>query len=183
MGSIISWCNANSGFMSAVLSLIAVCAAVGVPAWIAHRQDKIALFEKRYELYTKIKKFLWLDMHLELELLLGEGEDVDVNEAIKESAYRYISAQQPLSISFDEFMSDFDKGMSGYLKQFLDTADMITYLFDGNLGDSFDCLFCSYYNFVDESDTFPLEDMKQLAKKFIYFRTHALRNIERQLNL
>ena len=60
MTSIIQWCNANQGFISALLSLVAVLAAIGIPAFIAHRQNKIALFEKRFEvlkIVNKIKLF------------------------------------------------------------------------------------------------------------------------------
>ena len=48
MTEIIKWCNDNQGFLSAVISVIAVIAAICIPAYIAHRQDKIALFEKRF---------------------------------------------------------------------------------------------------------------------------------------
>ena len=48
MTEIINWCNDNQGFLSAVISVIAVIAAICIPAYIAHRQDKIALFEKRF---------------------------------------------------------------------------------------------------------------------------------------
>lgn len=48
MARIIQWCNANQGFLSAVISLVAVLAAIGIPAYIAYRQNKIALFDKRF---------------------------------------------------------------------------------------------------------------------------------------
>lgn len=56
MAEIIQWCNVNQGFLSAVLSLVAVLAAVGIPAFIAHRQNKIALFEKRFEVLKIVNK-------------------------------------------------------------------------------------------------------------------------------
>lgn len=58
MTMIIQWCNENQGFLSAVLSLVAVLAAVGIPAFIAHRQNKITLFEKRYEVVRYIDKII-----------------------------------------------------------------------------------------------------------------------------
>jgi len=58
MSNIIQWCNDNQGFLSAVLSLIAVLAAIGIPAFIAHRQNKIALFEERFNSYQNIFFFL-----------------------------------------------------------------------------------------------------------------------------
>lgn len=61
MESIIKWCNVNQGFLSAALSLVAVLAAIGIPAFIAHRQNKIALFEKRFEVLKMINKVKQFD--------------------------------------------------------------------------------------------------------------------------
>ena len=47
---IIDWCNANDGFLSALLAALAIL----VPFRIAHTQNKIALFEKRLECYQKL---------------------------------------------------------------------------------------------------------------------------------
>lgn len=55
---IVQWCNDNQGFLSAVISIIAVVAAIGIPTYIAIRQDKIALFEKRYLVLQYILKVL-----------------------------------------------------------------------------------------------------------------------------
>lgn len=54
MTNIIIWCNDNQGFLSAVLSLIAILAAIGIPAFIAYRQNRIALFEERFNSYQNI---------------------------------------------------------------------------------------------------------------------------------
>ena len=51
MKAFIQWCNENQGFLSAILSAVAVFAAISIPAFIARRQNKIALFEKKYEAY------------------------------------------------------------------------------------------------------------------------------------
>lgn len=56
MTEFIKWCNENQGFLSAVLSLVAIFAAIGIPAYIAHRQNKIALFDKRFEVYLLLQK-------------------------------------------------------------------------------------------------------------------------------
>lgn len=56
MNEIILWCNANEGFLSAVLALITVVVAIGIPLYIANRQDKIALFEKRYKFFSALIK-------------------------------------------------------------------------------------------------------------------------------
>jgi hypothetical protein len=56
MTNTIKWCNDNQGFLSVVLSLVAVFAAIGIPAFIAHRQNKIALFDRRFEVYLLLQK-------------------------------------------------------------------------------------------------------------------------------
>jgi len=50
------WCNENQGFLSAILSFLAITIAISAPATIAKRQDKIALFEKRYSTLMMINK-------------------------------------------------------------------------------------------------------------------------------
>lgn len=64
MGNIIKWCNDNQGFLSAVLSIVAVLAAIGIPAFIAHRQNKIALFAKRFTSYSEFKLCFLLSEHI-----------------------------------------------------------------------------------------------------------------------
>lgn len=56
MTELIKWCNENQGFLIAGLSLIAIFAAIGIPAYVAHRQNKIALFDKRFEVYLLLQK-------------------------------------------------------------------------------------------------------------------------------
>lgn len=58
---IINYCNANQGFMSALLalfsvlvSIIAICISISV----TRKQNRIALFEKKYEAYNMISGFL-----------------------------------------------------------------------------------------------------------------------------
>lgn len=56
MTEFIKWCNENQGFLSGGLSLVAIFAAIGIPAYVAHRQNKIALFDKRFEVYLLLLK-------------------------------------------------------------------------------------------------------------------------------
>lgn len=51
---IVTWCNINQGFISAVLSIITALAAVCVPLCIAKKQKQVALFQKRQESYTQL---------------------------------------------------------------------------------------------------------------------------------
>ena len=78
MKLVIQWCNINQGFLSAVLSLIAVLAAVGIPAFIAHRQNKIALFEQRYNTYQIIYFFF----HAWNASLLFSGNNSDSTNSL-----------------------------------------------------------------------------------------------------
>ena len=55
MASIICWLNRNEGALSVVLSIFSLIAAIGIPALIAYRQNKIALYEKRLEYYQKLQ--------------------------------------------------------------------------------------------------------------------------------
>ena len=88
MATIIQWCNNNQGFLSAVLSLVAVLAAIGIPAFIAHRQNKIALFEKREEALNYIKTFRdeWLYLNIRQEALF---EDISSSAEICDFAIRH----------------------------------------------------------------------------------------------
>ena len=54
---IVNWCNANQGFLTAVLTIITIIVAIGVPARIAQKQNKIALFEKRLSVYLEFVDF------------------------------------------------------------------------------------------------------------------------------
>jgi len=58
---IIQWCNENQGFLSAVISIVAVLAAIGIPAYISYRQNKIALFTLRLEAIGRLEN---LFMHM-----------------------------------------------------------------------------------------------------------------------
>lgn len=48
--------SACAAWAGAVMSFFAVMVAVWIPKKIADRQDKIALFEKRFEVYDKLQK-------------------------------------------------------------------------------------------------------------------------------
>lgn len=54
----IDWVSIGISLAGVVLSGIAIIVAVQVPKKIAKQQDKISLFEKRYECYTVIQKIL-----------------------------------------------------------------------------------------------------------------------------
>lgn len=71
MATIVQLCNKNQGFLSAILSLFAIIAAVGIPAFIAHRQNKIALFDKSEEVLTYIRNLRedWLYLSVRKEAL------------------------------------------------------------------------------------------------------------------
>ena len=58
----IDYIQLGSAIVSVITSIIAVLVAIGVPKTIAENQNKIALFEKRYELfqfYRKCQSFLY----------------------------------------------------------------------------------------------------------------------------
>jgi len=58
---LVNYCNDNQGFMSAVLALFAVIVSI-IAIWISisttKKQNKIALFEKRYQAYYMMSIFL-----------------------------------------------------------------------------------------------------------------------------
>lgn len=62
MIKIINWLNENEGFVSAILTTVTVCVAIIVPTCIAIKQNKIVLYEKRFECYKQLKalKAYWL---------------------------------------------------------------------------------------------------------------------------
>ena len=56
--TIIGWFNENDGFVSAILSLFTVLAAVLIPVMIAIKQNKIALFEMRLKCYDNLNALI-----------------------------------------------------------------------------------------------------------------------------
>ena len=81
MKAFIQWCNENQGFLSAILSAVAVFAAISIPAFIARRQNKIALFEKKYEAYSEILKFICFANQLEgLKFIKHPSDRVHVSQ-------------------------------------------------------------------------------------------------------
>ena len=55
MMKIINWFNENEGFVLAILTAVTVFIAIKVPTHIAKEQNKIALYEKRFECYQQLK--------------------------------------------------------------------------------------------------------------------------------
>lgn len=53
--NVIEILNQNEGAASVLLSLVSLIAAIGIPALIAHKQNKIALYEKRLECYQQLQ--------------------------------------------------------------------------------------------------------------------------------
>lgn len=73
--------------VSVLISIAAIIFAIKVPQKIADRQDRISLFEKRYDCYTTIQKFLVVARQIENEktkkaiqvafrMHLGNAEDI-----------------------------------------------------------------------------------------------------------
>lgn len=58
ISAVASWLGAFISCVGVLASFLAIWYAIQVPKTIADRQDKIALFEKRYECYTLIQKLL-----------------------------------------------------------------------------------------------------------------------------
>ena len=58
--NVIDWFNQNEGFVSVILALLTILATVLIPLFIAKKQNKIALYEKRfvcYQKYESLKSF------------------------------------------------------------------------------------------------------------------------------
>lgn len=64
-----------------VISILALLAAVGVPSYIAYRQNKIALFEKRFAAYSDLLKLKNFAAILKDEQHSFRGEDIAANGA------------------------------------------------------------------------------------------------------
>lgn len=57
-----NWINANEGVVSTLLAVLTIAATVLIPLRIANKQNKIALYEKRFECYQQFKALeaFWL---------------------------------------------------------------------------------------------------------------------------
>lgn len=65
VSAVAAWVGVLVSIIGVVASFLAIWYAIKIPKTIAERQDKIALFEKRYECYTVIQNFLALSNQIE----------------------------------------------------------------------------------------------------------------------
>lgn len=91
----IDWVSVVISLIGVVLSFVAIIVAARVPIKIAKQQDKIGLFEKRYECYTVIQKILVISEQIKpcttkmavvsaFKLWFGDKKDFAKNESYKE---------------------------------------------------------------------------------------------------
>lgn len=88
--SLFDYIQLGTTVISVFISIAAIVFAIMVPQKIADRQDRISLFEKRYDCYTTIQKFLVVAKQIENEktkkaiqvafrMHLGNAEDITKN--------------------------------------------------------------------------------------------------------
>ncbi len=104
VSAVAAWVGVIVSVIGVVASFIAIWYAVQVPRKIADRQDKIALFEKRYQCYITIQNFLVCSEQIEQET---------TNKAIQ-TAFR-IYFDEPEAIQKNEWL--------GYLIVLLKTKE------------------------------------------------------------
>mgnify|MGYP001123291058 CR=1 FL=1 len=91
----IDWVSVVISLIGVVLSFVAIIVAARVPIKIAKQQDKIGLFEKRYECYTVIQKILVISEQIKpcttkmavvsaFKLWFGDKKDFAKNESYTE---------------------------------------------------------------------------------------------------
>ena len=56
--NVIDWFNQNEGFVSVILALLTILATVLIPLFIAKKQNKIALYDKRLECYRTLSSIV-----------------------------------------------------------------------------------------------------------------------------
>lgn len=81
----IAWFNENQGFLTVVLSIVAIIAsiiAIIISIRTAQKQNKIDLFDERWEAYKKLRSHLYPFM--DIVELFEEVDKEEVNELIKE---------------------------------------------------------------------------------------------------
>ena len=105
MENIIKWCNENQGFISAGLSLVAVFAAIGIPAFIAFRQNKIALFDKRFEVYLLLQKInsFYNSIHI-----YGYENGSYKDQMLCLTSWIYTQEEHHVIINAKDFIIDYD---------------------------------------------------------------------------
>ena len=132
--------------LSVVASLAAVWAAIQIPKKIAKKQDAIALFDKRYELYSELYKWYYLaEEIIRLANNIDEARGVfdvlyndisgDVNEilAYVEAMYNQINGE----INKVRFLFPLEEDDCKEISSFISIARkvLIEDEFDNNLGD------------------------------------------------
>lgn len=91
-----AWAGVIVAIVSVVASFLAVWYAIQVPKQIADRQDKIALFEKRFECFQLFKQCY---------VLYKRSKDGEGIKDIKEQCYYMLEIEKPTDLTKESFKS------------------------------------------------------------------------------
>lgn len=129
ISAVATWSGVIVALASAVASFLAVWFAIRVPQKIAKQQDKISLFEKRYQCYATIQNFLTYAEQIEdcyinrqiqaaCKMYFGELETFYNDEAVAILALK-INQKKALIVSGEFLFSNYH---SEQLQAIIDTA-------------------------------------------------------------
>lgn len=174
----------------------AVFVAIRIPSRIAQTQNKIALFEKRLELYKNISEFLMLQAGIEMGItekekygeamelsLKEEFKAIAVQRAIKRNTYIILNFTYEQTKSMEEFRGNFYLEIEAYVSQFRKICCEIEFLFGKQISTHFNDLINEYIYFAQHMDTYSFEQIKDMNNKFKVFNKNDITDITEQLKL
>lgn len=164
---------------------------------IMEQQNKITLFDKRYDVYLKIIKFILLGDAIEMAIIekrkYGKAVELSMKDplkygkgthnSVKRNTYALINLDQEPIQSQAEFKDNFWLTMEDYIREFNNLSEMITFLFNDEVGASFKLLLATYRNFICNLDKLTVAEIESSSAQFEIFKTKDLSYIKSQLKL
>jgi len=135
--SISEWCNNNQGFLSAILSFLAIfisSIAIYISVGTAKRQNKIALFSTRCELLDNVKEYIHLLEtkgfgYLGLEYVVRSISDNMINSDGSQGKLNEITQLKnrlDINLLVEQINRLFNSKISNKLKLYSETSKVIT---------------------------------------------------------
>lgn len=158
-----------------VLSVVAIYISIST----TRKQNKIALFEKRYELYQKIQQYLILDIAFRSAVHFSDDEFL---ENMEEGMYLGLREAKLLSPDTETFHS-FASEILMFNETYRPVIKSIEFFFGEELSLAFDHLHAEFDNFFFAFSLQKKADATKVHDEFEKFETNSMPLMESQLKL
>lgn len=102
ISGVAAWASVSVGIVSVVVSFLAIWFAIQVPKQIAKQQDKIALFEKRYQLYMILATWKYL-----AEQIVSSASNNNEARVIFSVIYEYTDVANKVSMPQEKIIATY----------------------------------------------------------------------------